>query len=288
MFDTLDEMPLLNGGFETCIDATSLTGAGNIGIMHKVIGLGTGGAATISQQAFTFGAGQMGAQVGDPPGDLRNFLRWAQTTLATTAPELQSRIEDVRTFAGRKVQVQGYYRSNQPIQIGLRQSFGTGGSPSPDVDTALQTLPATTDSAGVVQWRPFQRFFDLPTMAGATLGSTANTSFIAIRFLGPLSTVFQYDLADLRISVGGERIATHRKRPVSYEVELLTRYYDVFALSAPVSTQSPNGCLFTRQMRVTPTVTASGATIGNITVDSFDIVSTGSAGTKTVTADARL
>lgn len=285
---SLAEMPLLNGNFDHFRDTSTITSANFIGVMHSLVALGTSGAATVSSQAFTTGQTAV-------PGEPTNFLRWNHTTAATAGtPELLSKIEDVRTFAGKKVMVQGYYRANQAFDIKLKQDFGAGGSPSADVTVAADgnssTLPITTDSAGVVQWRPFSMVYTLPTLAGKTIGSTANTSYLGIRYLWPLNVLFQVDLADIRIHAGGERIPVERRRPVHEEGSLLDRYYVSTTAFAPVSTQSSNWVPFRRVMTKVPTMAGgTGSTLGTATVDGFPIISSGAAAAITaITADARI
>ncbi len=287
-------MPLLNGRFDHWDDTTSVTAANFIAIVWSLVTLGTGGspAATVNRQTFVAGAAVAGSGDGDPEGNLFYFLRWNQTALAsTTKPELQNRIEKVRTFAGKKVVVQGWYRANQQIQIGLRQNFGSGGSPTTTVDTGLVNLPATVDAAGTTQWRRFAKDIYLPPLpASYVLGTTVDTDYLAVRFLGPLSLLFQYDLADVKLSESTNAIAVPRSRPGWYEKALLERYYVSLTAYAPVSTQSSGWVSFRRQMRAVPTMTGgTGSTLGTATVDGFPIVSTGAAGPITgILADARL
>ncbi len=285
--------PLLNGAFDHWPDVTTLSAAGKLAVMLSLISLGAAGAATVNRQAFVFGSQVAGgAKDGEPGGSLQFFARWNQTTLSTGAagdlPELQHRIEHVRTLAGKpKVIYSGWYRSNQPVKVGLRQSFGTGGAPSADVDTALQILSPTLDDAGAPQWRRFRLEFALPGVTGKTLGTIANTSFVAVRVLGPINVLFQYDLANVMLT-DADRIDDTPRRHFADEFELLKRYYWAGTLFAPVSTQSAMGYLFSRQMRIAPTIAGAGATHANITADAASIVSTGVAAAIPVTADARL
>lgn len=292
---SLADQPLLNGEFDHFTDVTTLSAAGNIGVMHRLLTLGTGGApaATVSRQSFVTAPYPQPAgnppMEGDPTGFLDFFLRWAQTALAsTTNPEFQTRIEHVRTLAGeQKIVYRGWYRSNVALQVGLRQNFGAGGAPSADVDTALQTLPATGDASGVIQWRVFKLYFVLPSIATKTLGTTVNTSFLAVRILGPLNATFQYDLSDIALH-RADFEGVPRRRTYWEAFFNLQRYFISASVFAPVSTQSANGYLFPRQMRIAPAITGAGATHANITVDGASIISTGAAANIALTADARL
>lgn len=284
----LAQMPLINGRFDIWTDTTSITAANLIAINHACVALGTTGAATINRQTFTMGQTAV-------PGEPIYFLRWNNTTAATAlVPEFHTKIEDVRTFQGKKVCVQGYYRSNAAtFTIGLQQCFGTGGSPTASVNTSAigQTgvLGSTVDSNGTAQWLPFSVWINVPLLGAATIGSTANTSYIAIRYLWPYA-IFQVDLADIMISAGGERIPSEIRRPVFEEEKLCQRYHSSLTAYAPVSTQSANWVSFPCKMTKAPTMTGgTGSTLGNATVDGFSIISSGAAGAITaILADARI
>lgn len=295
---TLADQPLLNGNFDHWPDSTSQTSASKLGVVWVIEALGTGGAATVNQQSFTLGQ-SVWQNVANPtlgvPGEPIYFMRWNQTTLATAGvPALANRIEDVRTFQLLKVCLQGYYRSNCAVTPRMRQNFGSGGSPSSSVDidalgaAGVITMPSTADANGVSQWRPFAAWFNLPSMSGATIGSTANTSYLAARFVFPLNVVFQVDFSDIRLTPAGQRNPVDRRRRFFEEKEYLKRYYDTYQLYAPVSTQSALGVLHRREMRAAPTLTNTGATSANATADSYNIISTGAAANVTVVADARL
>lgn len=280
--NALAEQPLLNGFFEHCTDITSITAAGFIGIVHSLVSLGTSGAATVSQQAFTVGQS-------DVPGEPRNFLRWAQTTAATAGtPEFLSKIEDVRTFAGRKVTLQGYYRANASFQVQATQDFGAGGSPSANVnisaDGATSFLPVTTDANGTALWKPFTISFTVPRINGKTIGSTANTSYLGIRILPPLNALFQIDLTALRVTPAGEANPVERRRPFGEEEQYLSRYYKQYLLTG-TGTQTPFS--FSTRMRAAPTQTASAGTASNPTVDGGHLNHTVNVAV-TLTADARI
>lgn len=285
---SIAEMPLVNGRFDIWTDTTSITAANLIALNHACVSLGTTGAATINRQTFTMG--QTGV-----PGEPIYFLRWNNTTAATAlTPEFHSKIEDVRTFQGQKVCIQGYYRSNAAsVTVGFAQNFGTGGSPTATVNTSAigQTgvLPTTVDSNGTAQWRPFSVWINVPLLGAATIGSTANTSYVAIRFLWPYA-IFQVDLADLMIHVGGERIPGERRRPIYEEERLCARYHQSVTAYAPVSTQSSNWVPFMTKMRGVPTMSGgTGSTLGTATVDGFPIISTGAAAAiVAILADARI
>ncbi len=293
--DTLVNNPLLNGSYEVpdCalgVDVTTggITAAGFLGIMGSLVDLGTSGAGTMSIQAFTFGQVAV-------PGNPRNFLRLAWTTGATAGtPKFCHKIEDVRTFSGQTVTLQGHYRSNAAIGIKLRQDFGTGGSPTSDVSTApngpINSIPSTVDDAGTAQWRPFTLTYKLPAITGLTLGSTANTSYIGVDFLPLLNTIFQADFSRLKLVPAGERSPMIQHRSYGDEEKALGRYYQKF-----IPTVQSGGTVLSMPfgpMRATPTVSGVAGTpfSGTNTASMLFGTNSGStvAFTGNITLDARI
>lgn len=278
----LIEQPNINGFFDVWSAGTSFTTAVGTAIGWIATTLGTSGAATISQQTFSTRASQT-AVAGFPT----YFHRWNQTTLASTSPILQSRIEDVTTFAGQRVTLEFYAQTNQIIPtVQLRQFFGTGGSPSADVvvsaPSLINSIPVSTT---------FQRYaisFDVPAIAAKVIGSAAVTSYLAIEFLLPTGTIFQFDLAAVKLVAGELPVATGRRRPAWREKEYTKRYYDTYATWACVSTQSANFTLHRVEMMKAPSITSTGATSSVVTADGYALVSTGAAAAVTIIADARL
>jgi hypothetical protein len=282
--DTLSENPLLNGCYEHVPDDAdqSITAAGLFGVVGSLVSLGTSGVGTITRQAFTVGQT-------DVPGEARNFLRWAQTTGATAGtPQFAHKIEDVRTFVGRKVTFHGFVRSNTNMTVRLRQDFGTGGSPSADVNIAASgpssVIPSTVDANGTAQWRSFAITFDVPAINGKTIGTTDFTSYLAVDFLPALNTVFQFDITMMRLVPGGQANPIVRRRSHHQEVWELSRYYHVYLVTG-TGTQTP--ITFQRRMTKTPTMTASAGTASNPTTDSVHLNHTVNVAVS-LTADARI
>ncbi len=278
----LVEQPNINGLFDVWSAGTSFATAVGTAIGWIATTLGTAGAATISQQAFSTRLSQTAV-----PGFPTYFHRWNQTTLASTSPTLQSRIEDVSTFAGQRVTLEFYAVANQVIPtVQLRQFFGTGGSPSADV--VVSASPLVNSVAVSTAFTRYAIPFDVPAIAAKVLGSTAVTSYLAIEFLLPTATIFQFDLASVRLSAGDLPMPIGRRRPLWREKEYCKRYYDTYATWAPVSTQSANFTLHRVEMMKAPTITSTGATSSVVTADGYALVSTGVAAAVTVIADARL
>lgn len=291
--DTLVNDPLLNGSYETTdcavgVAVTSITAAGPLGIMGSLVDLGTSGAGTMSIQSFTFGQVAV-------PGNPSKFLRLAWTTAATAGtPKFTHKVEGVETFSGRKVTLQGWYRSNAAIAIKLRQDFGSGGSPTADVSVnpggPTNTIPSTVDAAGTAQWRPFSLTYSLPSIVGLTKGSTVNTSYLGVDFLPLLNTIFQADFAVMRLIPDGIATALIQRRDKATEEKLLGRFYQTWTQyinSGVTSFNFPLG-----RMAAVPIVSGTlGASVAGtgVTVDGSYGTHTGTSGLISgVTADARI
>ncbi len=170
------------------------------------------GVGTISQEAFTLGQT-------DVPNEPEFFFRLDQTTaMGAVQRNLQQRIEDVRTLAGTTCTVTFWAKidSNKTFDVRLAQSFGTGGSPSTTVDTALGSAAITT---------AFQKFtftVTLPSISGKTLGSDGN-DFLGLEFLEQANTIFTLDIAQVQLEKGS--VATGFEfRPIAEELALCHRY----------------------------------------------------------------
>lgn len=115
----------------------------------------------------------------------KRYIAASLTTPAAAAPDyafLSQRIEDVRTMAGYTVTLSFQGASTvagRALGIGLVQSFGTGGAPSPTVTTAVSAvvIPNSTLTRYTVT-------FVVPSILGRTIGSNED-SYLELRlFLG--------------------------------------------------------------------------------------------------------
>jgi hypothetical protein len=136
--------------------------------------LGSGDSnATYSAQTFTPGTAPVAGY------EARNFAR-VVTTSQTTSGQLvffNQNIEDVRTFAGQTVTVSFWAKaaSGTPkVAIELSQQFGSGGSPSSDVFTYAGQITLSTS------WARYAITVTVPSISGKTIGTTLNTSSLAL------------------------------------------------------------------------------------------------------------
>jgi len=97
---------------------------------------------------------------------------------SATAQTIGQRIEDVRTFAGETVSISCMVKGTLTgaVTLNLLQNFGTGGSPSATVTTAVGTYTPTAS------WVRKTFTVAVPSITGKTLGSTADTHYLELQF----------------------------------------------------------------------------------------------------------
>jgi len=235
----------VNGDLQSALAGTSFTASGHAMEMWRIWALGTGGAATVTRQLFTLGQT-------DVPNNPTFFLRWVQSTGATTAPSLSFAVEDVRTLADQWITVSFWARSSVNLTTGffIRQSFGTGGgSPSADTNTTAQ------DYVIGATWTRFIYTVRIPSIAGKNIGNNGN-SCLRLFWNFPLNTVFTFEIADLKVEEG--RVATSFQR--MDDAFRVYRYYQSLVLSARFFATAGNHSMevpipYQRVMRGIPTTT---------------------------------
>ncbi len=88
-------------------------------------------------------------------------------------------IEDVSRISNQQITVSFWAQcavGTTKLGVGIRQSFGTGGSPSTNVDVAGQSVTLTTTLTR------YTLTFTMPSTSGKTLGTTPNTSYTRLAF----------------------------------------------------------------------------------------------------------
>lgn len=157
---------IINGDFD--IWQRSISASPGVGYFTadrvRCGGVFSGSTVTASRQSHTLGQT-------DVPGNPRYFYRCARTVTGSgqIAPWAH-RIEGVQTLAGKKATLTMYLKgtSGKQLTMDMTQSFGTGGSPSSDVQSNIATPTLTTG------WAKVQTVVDIPSIAGKTLGSGGN------------------------------------------------------------------------------------------------------------------
>lgn len=180
---------------------------------------GNPGAATITRQELATGTVPPGMEKFGQP---RYYARWIQTaSAATTPPMLWQAVEGVGTFAGRTVTVSFAARVSSgtlDVTPSLRQSFGTGGSPSSDVTTTAGSPWTVTDT-----WARFSWTVVLPSISGKTIGTNPD-NFVAVQFAMPTGATFTLEVTDLRLDLGSSVLPLWRSS--ADELARCQRYFE--------------------------------------------------------------
>lgn len=133
---------------------------------------GAGGSRSVSQQSNALGTLIGGMQA-------KQFLRLDIATLGSaTAQTIGQRIEDVRTFADETISISCMVKGTLTgaVTLNVLQNFGSGGSPSATVTTAVGTYTPTAS------WVRQTFTIAVPSISGKTLGSTADTHYLELQF----------------------------------------------------------------------------------------------------------
>ena len=228
---------IINGGFD--INQRSFTSA-----TSDVFGFdrwptnGSGGTRTHSAQTFPLGT-VLGA---DEP---TNFVRLTTAGQSSAGDYylLFQHIEDVRLLASKTVTISFWAKANSgtpSVSVELGQSFGAGGSPSANVNVLAGKVAISSS------WARYSVSVTVPSIAGKTLGTTANSSYSALRLwvsggstwdirtnsLGIQNNTF--DFWGVQVEEGSVATPFHRSaNSVQGELAACQRYYyRVSALSA--------------------------------------------------------
>ena len=208
---------VINGGFQCWQRATSITSSGFSADRWRST-TGSGGAMTVSRQAFT--AGQT-----DVPNNPKYFFRHAQTTAFTNTGynSDRTRIEDVRTLSGQTCTLSWYMKADasRTVRVNITQDFGSGGSPSADVETAIVSSQAITTS-----WAEYTVTFTMPSISGKTIG-TSEDSFIELGFdyRAEVNNTFTIDIANVQLE-SGSQATPFEVRTFGEELQLCKRYFE--------------------------------------------------------------
>jgi hypothetical protein len=224
---------LINGNFDKWDYATSQTSAG-YGSDNRWISLNTGSTKTHSQQVC-----------GDTERALFNAMYFSRTSVSSVSGsgnlvDKYQFIENVNLLAGKTVTLSFWAKAdtNRNIAIEFGQRFGTGGSPSSDVNGIGSQLVALTTF-----WQKKTITITLPSIVGKTLGTDGvqtTSTFLLFWFdagsnfatrsanLGQQSGTF--DIAQVKIEDG--LVATNGWHPYDGEfggeIDACGRYLNKF------------------------------------------------------------
>ena len=155
---------IINGDFNINQRAFTSTTSNGYGF-DRWLQVRTNGTVTYSTQSFTLGTAPVAGY------ESKNFARQVvsgHTGSASDYAVIVQRIESVRTLAGQTATLSFWAKAdtaNLKVAIMVRQSFGTGGSPSADNDTYAGQATLTTS------WARYSVTLSVPSISGKTIGS---------------------------------------------------------------------------------------------------------------------
>jgi hypothetical protein len=247
---------VINGAFDNWQRGTTFTPTNSTYTADRfaMTSDGTGATRTITQQTFTPGTAPVAGYEG------RFFLRYVQTVAGSsgTGNYLFHRIEDVRTFAGQTVTLSFWAKADatRVVTLTLGQLFGTGGSPSSQVDTSLGTVSLTTS------WVRYTATVAVPSISGKTIG-TANDSNLQVLLTYPTNATMTIDLWGVQLEAGSSAtpFQTATGNPAS-ELAACQRYYQVLGAlyGYALSGDAIQGLVASSPMRVNPSFTLTTST----------------------------
>ena len=186
----VNDNELENSNFDIWDRGTSFTTDGGTANRWRME-LGSGAAVTVSRQSHTIGDA-------DVPNARRYYLRFSRGTTGATSSFLKQYIDDVRRYEGQQVTVSFDMRGTTATQVKLycKQYFGTGGSPSSDVDTTIKTLTQDTS------WQRISVVFDIPSISGKTIGSNDDSAMILVFEQDTTQGVALFDIDRVKLEYG--------------------------------------------------------------------------------------
>ena len=262
---------IINGGFDIWQRGTTFTNMTNTSFAADRWRVNTAdGLIDVSRSTFTLGAAPLDGLDG-------KFFATVSPAATDLDPRFTQPIERVETFAGQTVTVSFYAKSTITTDairfVRLRQSFGTGGSPSANVDTDSSAITLTSS------WARYTATITLPSITGKTLG-TAGDDRLEVSICPKASTAQTLDIWGVQIEAGSTATPFRRNaNSLQGELAACQRYYvrltnqGLYAIQARgwgiSSTQASLSSTLPVQMRAAPTSVEFG------TVEIADSVNAG-------------
>ena len=236
---------IINGNFRVWQRGVSFTTSGLTADRWRLSTVG--GTTTVTQQSFA---------LGDTLGEnnstyyLRSVVAGQSTAGHVTV--IRQYIDSVRTYAGETITVMGWMRRSVAGNVGieLSQIFGSGGSPSAEVQTQAGLVAIGTS------WTPFAITVSLPSISGKTLGTS--NDYLDLIFWQSGGTdwdvrssgtgIFNGTLEIWGIHIlpgvhGIDQTIRYKERPFHVEIDECYRYYETgtILLQSPVAGNTTNG-----------------------------------------------
>lgn len=206
---------LMNNSFDIWQRGTSIALSGGVAKYTAdrwYVDCGTGGAGTASRVAQSPGT-ILGVET-------INAFQLIQGTSATSQTTLDQQIEDVQSYAGKKITISFYLKKPFGGVINITpkivQNFGPAGSP--DVSITGAAWPVD-NAAG---WARYSQTVDVPDITGKTI--TQVGSFLSIMLnIGASGASLDIAIANAQIDLGDTALE-FRPRPKQVELAMCQRY----------------------------------------------------------------
>jgi hypothetical protein len=218
LFRPFSKNVIINGGFDIWQRGTSfgsLTDSAFFADRWAVDFNGTAATRTVSRQSL------MGAVTNSSS---QYYTRYAQSVAGSggTYNWFHQRIESVATLSGQTVTLSFWAKADaaRSVDLACSQVFGTGGSPSAQVNTTIGTATLTTS------WAKYSYTFAMPSIVGKTMGTTAGTDNLELDFKMPVNTAMTLDFADIQLEAGSQATPFSRiGGSIQGELSACQRYY---------------------------------------------------------------
>jgi len=187
-----------------------------------------GGGSGASAGTFTFARTALGpTELPLTEASLTYYVKHTQTVAPSGIHNIEQRIENVRTFAGKTVTLSFYARLNSgtfPLTFEVIQSLGTGGSGSPaTVTPTIRNSSGTVVTTATSSWARYYATFTIPSLSGMTIG-TAGNDYLSLLWNQPASGTWNFDITGIQLEQGP--VATPFEQiPIGAELALCQRYY---------------------------------------------------------------
>jgi len=135
-----------------------------------------------------------------PPFSPTYYLRYNCTNVPTgeTYKDIYIKIKDVNVFQDQQITISIEQQGTNPAQLiefRYRQHFGTGGTPSADVEGAIAAHNVNAS------WGKISSTTTLPSIGGKTLGTNSD-DYLGLIIRLPLDVTTQVDITNFQVNIG--------------------------------------------------------------------------------------
>lgn len=276
---------IINGDFFVNQRAFTNSGSGALDAYGldrwKIVSSGGG---TWTPQTFTPG----NAISGYEPATFSRIVTSGQSG-SSVYSILAQPVEDVRTFAGQTTTLSFWAKANSgtpKIAVELAQVFGSGGSPSAAANYYAGQITLSTS------WARYTLQIAVPSITGKTIGTTANTSYVALQLWVSAGSSFNtrtgslgiqtntFDIWGVQWETG--QVATPFQIPDrADQLAECMRYFEkstgYYIISGAYGTGGYVNVFMKVRKRVTPTIGAldAGTTLDGTSQDYFGVGKSG-------------